>query len=122
MLAREDKCFDLQRVWIAQQAVGADADRMICQLNTQSGTQSPEGTHVIDLDVELPRQLIVDRLADLTGGVAGSANSTWQRHRGDAVVSPQLGHFFETWDIEHFHPSVLSPAPAREGTLSTGRG
>ncbi len=59
---------------------------------------------VIDLDVELLRQLAVDRLDDLTDGVGGPLDGPWQllplvatrrRQQADAVVSPQLGRLLD---------------------------
>ena len=64
MLDRESKSLDPQKVRIAQQAIDVDAYRMRSQLGIQSGTQSPKGMGVIDFDVELFRQLAVDRLDD----------------------------------------------------------
>ena len=103
MLDREGESLDLQEVRIAQQAIDVDAYRMRGQLGIQSGTQSPKGMRVIDLDVELLRQLVVDRLDDLTDGVDDPPEgpwqlsllvAAWQRQQADAVVSPQLGCLF----------------------------
>ena len=103
MLDREGDSLDLQEVRVAQQAIDVDAYHMRGQLGILSGTQSPKGMRVIDLDVELLRQLVVDRLDDLTDGVDDPPEgpwqlsllvAAWQRQQADAVVSPQLGCLF----------------------------
>ena len=53
MLVRESQGFDLQKVWVSQEPIEINAQRVRGQLGVQTGTQSPECVRVIFLDVEL---------------------------------------------------------------------
>jgi hypothetical protein len=61
-LIRKSQRFDLKEIWLTQQAIDVNTQRMSGQLAVQTGTQSPKGMGVVLLNRELPRQLAVDCL------------------------------------------------------------
>ncbi len=69
MLVRESQGFDLQEIWLAQQTIDVDTQRMSGQLAVQTGTQAPKGMGVVLLNGKLPRQLAIDRFDQLTDGI-----------------------------------------------------
>jgi len=69
MLIRKSQCFDLKEIWLTQQAIDVNAQGMSGQLAVQTGTQPPKGMGVVLLNRELPGQLAVDRLDQLTDGI-----------------------------------------------------
>ena len=53
MLVRESQGFDLEEIWLAQQAVDIDAQSMCGQLTDQTSTQAPEGMGIVLFNREL---------------------------------------------------------------------
>ncbi len=67
MLNRKSQGLDLQEVGLADQAIEIDAQGMGCQFSVEASTQAPEGTGMIDFDLELIGKLCVhsfNHLAD----------------------------------------------------------
>ena len=52
MLVWESQGFDLQELWLAQEAVDVNAQDMCGQFGVEPGTRAPEGMSVIDFDLE----------------------------------------------------------------------
>lgn len=69
MLIRKSQGFDMKEIWLTQQAVDVNTQRMSGQLTVQAGTQSPKSMGVVLLNRELPGQLAVDRLDQLSDGI-----------------------------------------------------
>src|SRR5258708_29216972 len=72
---------------------------MCSQFGQQTGTQTPKGVGMIDLQVELLSQLAVDGLDNLSNRIEGAADSlrrlvglvtTGQGHQLEAIVPQQL--------------------------------
>lgn len=69
MLNGKSQRFDLKEIRLTHQAIDVNAQRMSGQLTVQAGTQSPKGMGVVLLNCELPGQLAVDRLDQLSNGI-----------------------------------------------------
>jgi hypothetical protein len=69
MLDRDSQVFDMQEIWLAQQAVKINAQGMSSQFSVQTGVQSPESMGMVLFDIELLSKLTVDGFNDLTDGI-----------------------------------------------------
>ena len=65
MLVGESQGFDLKEVWLTQQAIDIDTQRMRGQLAIQPGTQAPKRMGIVFFDAQLPCQLTIDRFNQL---------------------------------------------------------
>ena len=69
MLVWESQGFDLEEIRLTQQAVEVNTQGMSGQLAIQAGTQAPKGMRIIFLDPQLPEQLTIDCLDQLSDGI-----------------------------------------------------
>src|SRR5229473_8001633 len=99
MLDRESESLDLQKISFSEQAIEIDTQGMSGQLGQQTGTQSPKGMGVIELNVELFGQLTIDGFNNLTHSVKSAREgfgqlvflvATRQGCEFEAVLSQQL--------------------------------
>jgi hypothetical protein len=99
MLDRKSQRFDLQDVWLAEQAIDVKTQRMSGQFAVQPGTQAPKGVGVVRLDGKLPRQLTIHGFDQLAHGIVQVLNSRQDLHflvraregaQPNAVVRPQF--------------------------------
>jgi len=97
---RECQRLDVQDVGLLQQAIDTEAQRMGRQLGEQAGTQPVKALSMVHLEVELLRQLAVDRFDDLPSPVEGTAHGSRhlaeriaarQRQQPNPVGGPQVG-------------------------------
>jgi len=69
VLVGERERLDLEPVGVAQQAVEVEAEGVCGELGREAGAQAAEGVGVVVGEAELLRELGVDGLDDLAGGL-----------------------------------------------------
>lgn len=105
MLIGKSQGLDLKEIWLTQQAIDVNAQSMSRQLTVQTSTQSPKGMGVVLFNCELPGQLAIDRLDQLSDGIVQMLESrrnllflvcSRNGTQRDAIFLPQFRRYLRT--------------------------